>query len=93
MVTKKKRGALLNRQMFCGYISGLCGGGGKSCGASALRRRPGLTGRHHTKDFLCPGEERGNVASQGGVRRRVAAVRLQCIIATAELSRAEGGLG
>ena len=35
--------------------------------------RPGLTGRHQTKDSICPEKKRGNAAFQGGDRRCVAA--------------------
>ena len=42
---------------------------------------------------LRPGEERGDAASQGGDRRRVAVVRLQHNIAAAELSRTKGVSG
>ena len=61
--------------------------------ASARRYRLDLMGRLQAKDLLRPGEEQGNAASQGGDKRRVAAVRLQHNIAAAELSRIERGLG
>jgi hypothetical protein len=64
-----------------------------SAAASAKRCRPGLAGRHQTKDLLCPRDERGNAPSQGRDRRRVAAMRLQRSIAAAELSCTDGGLG
>ena len=67
--------------------------GTRFAATSPLRRSPGLTGRPHTSDLLCSGEEHGNAASQGGDRRRVAEVRLQQTIAATELPRTEGGMG
>jgi len=50
--------------------------GHRDAAASALRRRLGLTERFQTHEYLRPREERGNYASQGGKRCRVATVRL-----------------
>ena len=50
--------------------------GTRAAATSPLRRRPSLTGRPQSVDFLCLGEEQGNVVSQGEDRGRVAEVRL-----------------
>ena len=67
--------------------------GQRDAAASALRRRPGMTGRFQTEDFICPGEERGNAASLGRTVVAWPQTGLQQSIVAAELSRTEGGLG
>jgi len=47
------------RQLIDDYRSRRCGAAYGSCSRPGARHRTGLTGRHQTADFKCPGEEQG----------------------------------
>ena len=67
--------------------------GTRVAAASPLRRRPGLTGRPQTSDFVCPEKDRGRLPFKGKTDVAWPRTRLLPNIVAAELPRTEGGLG
>ena len=67
--------------------------GTRAAAASPLRRRPGLTGRPHIVNFICPEKERGRLPFKKKTVVAWPQTRLLPSIGAADLLLTEGGLG